>query len=299
MLHQRRLTEVTWSEISSAALRAARRSGRPVTEVVTITPSLAAEILKNNIDNRNVTKAKVDTYAADMLSGRWQGLNGQTIVVANDANVNDGQHRLLAVIKSGVSVDTLVTFGVARETRMTLDQNKPRTPGDYLGMSGIASGTKIAAIAHTIYCYQNNLLPSASGATEYLGGGKISKAALTEFARDNIVGIKEAIDAAGGRTARIVATETRMASAFYIIKQATTSPEDVVYFFDRLLNGDQITASSPILVCRNKLLAEKQAKRRIPVARFLEIVVRSWNAFRAGQNLGKIQCSGNIPEIAS
>lgn len=298
MLHHRKV-DATWDEISAFATTAAAQQRRPITEVVAITPTMAADILKNNQDNRAITKSKVESYASDMLAGRFIGLNGETIKIAAGGELNDGQHRLMAILKSGVTLETLVTFGLERDSRMTLDQGKVKSPGDYLGMSGLKNSHKLAAIAHVIYCFENGKLPSAHGATEYLGGGNVTKSELLAFTSERLDKIQQATEATFGHMARSLATETRLAAAFYIINQASVASDDVAYFFDRLLDGAQIAADSPILICRNRLIAEKSSKRRVPVARFLEIVIKGWNYYRIGANGTRIQCTGTIPEIES
>ena len=66
-----------------------------------ITPELAREILKGNSKNRKIRQQRVDYLADEMKNGRWQ-ISHQGICIATDGRVLDGQHRLLAVIQSGV-----------------------------------------------------------------------------------------------------------------------------------------------------------------------------------------------------
>lgn len=80
-------------------------------EVVRMTPYMAREILKNNTNNRNVKRERVNLYASDMEKGRWQ-LNGESIVIDANGNLKDGQHRLMAVVKSQCTVPMIVVSGV-------------------------------------------------------------------------------------------------------------------------------------------------------------------------------------------
>ena len=80
-------------------------------EVVRMTPDMARAILKNNPNNRNVKRDRVSLYASDMEKGRWQ-LNGESIVIDADGNLKDGQHRLMAVVKSQCTVPMIVVSGV-------------------------------------------------------------------------------------------------------------------------------------------------------------------------------------------
>lgn len=83
-----------------------------------ITPKMAEEYLKSNSANyRNLSTAKVNSYADDMKSGNWQE-NGEGIVFAENGLLKDGQHRLNAIIKSGVTVPMLVVRGIANDVQI-------------------------------------------------------------------------------------------------------------------------------------------------------------------------------------
>ena len=81
------------------------------TQVVRMTPDMARDILKNNTNNRNVKRDRVSLYATEMEKGRWQ-LNGESIVIDENGNLKDGQHRLMAVVKSQCTVPMVVVTGV-------------------------------------------------------------------------------------------------------------------------------------------------------------------------------------------
>lgn len=105
-----------------------------------MTPRLAQRLLDNNPGNRHVVAStrgtrSVAAYAAMMARGEW-ALNGSTIVVADNGELNDGQHRCHAVIQAGVAVPMQIVFGVDRASRSTLDQGIGRSPGDILAMAG-------------------------------------------------------------------------------------------------------------------------------------------------------------------
>lgn len=103
-------------------------------ELVNVTPELATQILELNKHNRNVTQTKVDQIAADMTDGRFK-FNGMPIVIDDQPDLSDGQHRLLGVVKSGVTVPMLLVTGVAKDVTDTIDTLcKPRTVSDILKM---------------------------------------------------------------------------------------------------------------------------------------------------------------------
>jgi hypothetical protein len=102
-----------------------------VAEVVRITPAVATSWLRANKKNRPVRKRHVVFLAQEILAGNWQ-VNGQAIVIADNENVLDGQHRLLAVIEAGHAIDTLVVYGIPERAFATIDTGAVRTGADAL-----------------------------------------------------------------------------------------------------------------------------------------------------------------------
>ena len=122
-----------------------------------ITPDLAARWLTHNFGNRPVKEDVVAGYARDMRGGRWKRTH-QGIAFNDRDQLIDGQHRLLAVRASGVTIECQVTFGLPARTGddpMTtmdaVDRGAPRTVGDQLKIQhGIREGRQVAILAATI-----------------------------------------------------------------------------------------------------------------------------------------------------
>ena len=103
-------------------------------EVKVITPDVAAKMLENNHANRNIREGKVAEYAADMKAGKWF-MNGETICISEDGTVLDGQHRLLAVVKSGCSI-TVPVCVVDEGQGKVYDIGAARRTTDIMQISG-------------------------------------------------------------------------------------------------------------------------------------------------------------------
>lgn len=92
-----------------------------------ISPDLAAKLLKHNRNNRNVRPALVRQYAEDMRQGHFD-ITHQGIAFYQNGDLADGQHRLMAVVESGVSVVMVVTVGMAPSSH--IDMGTKRTEVD-------------------------------------------------------------------------------------------------------------------------------------------------------------------------
>lgn len=125
------------------------------TELVTVTPSIAkAWIDSTSSRNRSLSSARVRSYAELMKSGRWM-MNGESIIIDDNGNLIDGQHRLHAVIRSGKSVQMVVVRGVDPSSFKTIDVGKKRSPGDILHVAGIPMPRCAAAITSVVYTFKS------------------------------------------------------------------------------------------------------------------------------------------------
>ena len=106
-----------------------------------ITPAIAALMLQKNEGNRRVRKDVVDKYANEMLNGRWMENTGETIKIAKDGTLVDGQHRLLALMQSGVQLNMHVCTDMDKEVFHKIDQGAVRNGGDIFQIAGIKSLT--------------------------------------------------------------------------------------------------------------------------------------------------------------
>ena len=120
-------------------------------QVYDVTPDLATEWLERNTRNRKLRDQVVMKYAADMKAGRWM-LTGDAIAFDSNGCVVNGQHRLWAVVESGVVVPMMVAFDLAPEVVAVLDDHLKRNLSDVAGISrpGATVSTAHAAIANVL-----------------------------------------------------------------------------------------------------------------------------------------------------
>lgn len=123
------------------------------TEIVLVTPSLAAKWLSATTSkNRPMKPEALRQYIQSMRSGKWRE-NGESIVIDDNGNILDGQHRLQAVVSSGMSFRFAVIRGVDPDSFDTIDSGVRRTGKDVLTIAGYADGSTLAAVLSAIHRY--------------------------------------------------------------------------------------------------------------------------------------------------
>lgn len=123
---------------------------RIISEVVSVTPGLAAAWLADKAPNRRVRKRVVERYANDMRDNRWR-LTHQGIAFDETGALIDGQHRLAAIVRADVPIQMLVVRGVSRETQIDMDQHAKRGADDALTLAGHNVTKTTVAIARGIW----------------------------------------------------------------------------------------------------------------------------------------------------
>ncbi len=108
----------------------AARIGRVVAYWAEITPETAQKILDDvNQKNRKLRSLLSARYKREMNDGRWQ-ITHQGIAFDTDGVLIDGQHRLLAIVESGIAITILVVEGLSPLARKATDQHGKRRPAD-------------------------------------------------------------------------------------------------------------------------------------------------------------------------
>ena len=116
------------------------------TTTETITPTLAAAYLEKNTANRPVNKRHLAFLVGEMKSGSW-GLTHEGIAFDGRDVLIDGQHRLMAVIASGVTIKALVTRGCEPKTFAVIGNGSRRTTSDVLALKGEINTTRLSSTA--------------------------------------------------------------------------------------------------------------------------------------------------------
>ena len=91
-----------------------------------------------------------------MASGQIENA-GEPIIVSRKGILNNGQHRLLAVIKSAATVDLDMRFGIPRRVFTKTDTGVWRSAADVLTIGGIARSTRVSSAMRLLVLYERGL----------------------------------------------------------------------------------------------------------------------------------------------
>lgn len=184
-------------------------------EVVEVTPEIARRLIEtSNRDNRKIKPNVVKKYAKIMSNGHWK-FSPETISISKSGRLLNGQHRMLAVIESGVTCRFLFATGFDDEVFSVLDRGAVRTRADALKMD-----KKLAECA-ALVCRLG-----AAGRTNLITDAEVSYAA--DCIEDTHADLMEFCNT----SARVFSTAPfRLAAVARVI-----SGEDMGYVFDLYRN---------------------------------------------------------------
>ena len=118
-----------------------------------IGPDQAKAILATNLKNRDLSQSFVNRYASDMANGKWSD-SASMIRIDTNGNLQDGQHRLEAILQSGTTQEFVVAENCPVEDFKILDIGRGRSSRDALTILGYKR-PRIMASAIRLVCSWN------------------------------------------------------------------------------------------------------------------------------------------------
>ena len=118
--------------------------------------ALAEAVLQMNTGNRRVNRRKIEQLARQMASGEFEN-TGEPIIMSAEGVINNGQHRLMAVVEADAVLDMDVRFGIPRKAFSKTDTGTSRTSGDVLTIKGVSGGGQVASAVRLLILYKRGL----------------------------------------------------------------------------------------------------------------------------------------------
>jgi hypothetical protein len=247
-------------------------------EVLTVTPADAASWLKCNKNNRPVRKRHVMFLAREIMEGNWQ-VNGQAIVIADDDQVLDGQHRLMAVIEAGMPIETMVVYGIQPSAFKTIDTGAVRTGADALALHfpEVSPHTITSAAVATQWCFlleRHSLVRSSQL--------RLSNTDTIDYVQKHpsIIECSEILQSLP-REARPMSLGT--ATALY--EMFTRKSQDAANTFMRnLYTGEELKRTDPEYLLRVAFQRDQERTSKYPMNVRMHMVIKGWNWKRRGND---------------
>lgn len=250
---------------------------KPQLTLETITPQLAEEWLeKYNFNNRPLNNRHVLELVKEMEAGRWQ-LNGDTIRFSNDRLI-DGQHRLAAIVKAQVTIQSVVVRGLSDFVFATIDEGKKRSGGDTFATIDEDYPTRLSAALGIIARYFDGKM--------MFGGTIYSNGELLEILKKHPEARQSIRKQYQGRT---LVPHSIIDACHYLFSRKDPQMADL--FIDKLITGIGLEQGSPILRLRERLVANSLQPAKLPKIHILALSIKAWNFTRQGATVKVLKFS--------
>lgn len=238
-------------------------------------PTDAAEWLKRNDHNRPLSEFLGDRYAASMSNGEWIDC-GDSIRFNCDGTLIDGQHRLYAIIKSGVTVPMLVIRGLPKETFKFIDDGKKRTNGDSLGAAGESNYNQLAASIRW--------LGVITGRKSWKTMA-VSRKKLFDVLKSNPK-LRDSATYILHVKAQQICSSGILTACHYVFAKLDNPMADK--FLLDLGSGEGLKRTDPVYVLRERLRRSRSERETLPPDCVAAFVIKAWNATRRGEVIKKL-----------
>ena len=248
---------------------------------ITITPQIAEKMLSvkdENFRNRPLNKNIVEMYAEDMKNGKWMANNGETIKLLEKTEaVGDGQHRLRAIIESGVTLKLPVAYNVPPAAIKTVDIGMKRPLSHALTIVSPNVDKAIAPIVTEHWAYSHNKLAVGASSTSH----KRKRSDELELFIKNEQAYNEALQFARkiNKESGNGMTVTEIAGLYmYLTVEKGHDKELVKDFFHNLANSER-NGETIFSRTLNELIARKKTKGM----ERKKLLMACWNAMMQGR----------------
>lgn len=247
------------------------------TDIITVTPDVAKNLLELNTRNRKLSSANYNKVREAMSAGEWE-LNGEAIKIATDGRILDGQHRLQAAANEDLTFQTLIVYGLPSDTQDTMDTGKSRSAADVLSINGYKSTNNLASIVAGIIRAEKWDLKVAT----YHGASGYPVTPRQVLAR---VEAEPSLTELVARSVpfRKIGLSAKLAGILYY-ELSKIDQEDADYFFNKLESGEGLTQKDAILTLREALIRNKSVTKGIlNPSHIAALTIKAWNKYRAGE----------------
>ena len=249
--------------------------------VMVITPDMAKEWLTRNTRNRNLRWALIDALVRDITAGQWV-LNGETIKIAVDGAVIDGQHRLSAIIKADTPVQSFVIQGLPPEVQDTVDTGAVRKLTDQLTLRGEKNSVLLGSVTRWALLWEQGYRSKIGGTTV-----RVTHSEALTFLETRPELRDATAFASHARQSFPLIRASVYGMAWWLL--TPISKERADEFLSKMVTGEDISAGHPAHTLRARFLSSSRLDERLTEFEQLALVVIAWNADRDARSIARVQ----------
>lgn len=257
-----------------------------------ITPEMAEQMLRHAGANRKLRETRIARYAADMAAGNWL-YTGEAIKYNRLGEMIDGQHRLVACVRSGAAFRSLVIRGVPNAAMTQIDTGATRSLADVLRLNQEKDVNVLGASIVTGWRW-------GIGMPGHMSLHPTHSESLT-WLQEN-PGIRDAVR----RSSRLRAYPLHFpagVSGAFTLRIGELDQEAAERFLEGVISGENLIALDARFALRRWAMNMSERTTNLgkpPGYMYLAVAIKSWNYWNVGRQVTNIvwkPASENFPEL--
>jgi hypothetical protein len=251
--------------------------GHETVKIQEVTPALAKKWLEGNVDNRKLRDSRVLHMSKILQLAEWD-LTGDCIVFDEHGVLINGQHRLTAVVVTGIPARMVVLRGVPSKAQEVMDQGLSRNLADQLHRRGVPYTNIISGALN--WLYQMKYIEETGNVHYADPSMRPSLRELLVLFESNLDLVEEAPTI--GKL--VYYTKVRPGPTLAIkhrLRQIDTEEADL--FFEKWQTGENMERNDPVWRLREWTMSDarlRSVKGRAPAYRYVAYVLKAWNLWR-------------------
>lgn len=249
--------------------------------LVYITPEIAKHYLSYNTQNRKESGSSINFLTEQMNKGLFIE-NGESIVFDKNMKLTDGQHRLMAIIKSGNSYHIPVVKGVDVKSMATYDTGKNRSAADVLSINGFKNSNLLSTFIKLINIYEIKS-SKASKPLSFSRDEQLTNQQILNYCKDNYDWLYRIIlDVTNIYVKSEIKVISKSNFCYLVYMIGGKNPDQSVYEFMKNIYGLNRTQDTATSYLYSKLYKSKINKEPLRFYWVLGMTIKAWNYFIDG-----------------
>lgn len=259
-----------------------------------ITPEIAKRYLDEyNLHNRPMNMDSVKDYVRQIQSGLWKN-NGEAICFDWNGRLANGQHRLAAVVYSGIPVKFLVVRNVDPDAFASYDAGRNRRTSDVFFLDDIPNYVVVASIVrkyNTLINSERTIVSGANSACGAFGRQKFSNQEILNLYKghsDVFQTICKTSKCLVKKLKLYSDTETGAIMAYLHLSKGH-SLEQIFRFFKMLFQYETEEDNTACRLLRERIIKQSLSRNPLTGKYKQQILIKCWNDYLDGSKLKRLQ----------
>lgn len=219
----------------------------------------------NTEHNRPVNRRHVEFLTSEMQNGRFL-VTGDTIKIDRDGRLIDGQHRLHAIIKSGITLRMLIVDNLDPVAFTVIDQGgRVRGVSDVLAINREVNVRALNVALTAVWKYKNGYYPNCDT--------RVSSKQLLDVLEKH----PELRDIARRTTASGGAKFLRGAPGALLLFYGRKYPDLLEQFWNSLQEGTGLEPSSGCYHLRERIIKQRTQTAKLHTVANIALTIKAWN----------------------